>query len=134
MKHKHSLLLFLLVTAIGTAPASEKIDAAKIVAIKKHAEGRIISWQGHAPIFDGYPFYDITLEWKQKRYGVRYESRTGFYPEDWTVGKEVQVQRERGGFRIFRGTEAVFVRQVNVNDCVPSTIPTPGMLPQVPCD
>src|SRR5215467_1712897 len=56
MKQKH-LLLILLAVAIGNA-ASERMTTAKIVAVKKHAEGRIISWMGHAPIFDGYPFYD----------------------------------------------------------------------------
>ena len=132
MKQKH-LLLILLAVAIGTA-ASEVMTTAKIVAVKKHAEGRIISWMGNAPIFDGYPFYDITLEWKEKKYTVRYESQTGYYPQEWNLGKAVQVQRERGAFRIFRGTEAVLVRRVNANDCVLTSMPTPGLLPQVPCD
>lgn len=126
---KH-LCTFLLV-ALGVASAADGVQTAKIVAIKKHAEGRIVSWQGNLPAFDGYPFYDIILEWNGKNYAVRYESPTGYYPEYWAVGKVIHAQRESGAFRIFRGTEAVLV---NVHDCVQGSIRSPGKLPQVPCD
>src|SRR5215470_16105880 len=102
LKHAFVFVFAVIVAAFG----SEETQTAKIVAIKTHAQSRIISWQGNSPSFDGYPFYDITLDWKGKKYNERYESQTGYYPEDWKVGNEVHVQRERGAFRILRGSEA----------------------------
>jgi len=127
-------VLAFLLTVISAASASTEVQTAKVIAIKKHAEGRIVSWQGNSPTFDGYPFYDIVLERKGKNYAVRYESQTGYYPEYWDVGKVIHVQRESGAFRILRGTEAVLVREVNLHDCVQTSIRSPGKLPQVPCD
>ena len=92
----------MLTAVIGASFASEETSAGKIVAIKKHPDGRIVSWHGRVPVFDGYPFYDITLQWKQKKYTVRFESRTGYYPEEWSKGKVVQVHRERGAFEYSR--------------------------------
>jgi len=129
-------MLFLVLAAAVTALASENPQTAKIISIKKHAQGRIVSWAGHAPIFDNYPFYDMTLEWTGKKYVVRYESMTGYYPKAWEAGNQVQVKRERGQFILYNRDEAVPARVVHPNDCVTATSPPGGFspMPQVPCD
>jgi hypothetical protein len=134
---KCRLIIFVFLMAMGvSALADQGPPTAKVVSIKKHAQGRIVSWSNHAPIFDGYPFYDITLEWDGKKYVARYESMTGYYPKSWEVGKEIPVKRERGQFILSNGEDAVPARVVNPNDCVSTTSPPPGIspTPQIPCD
>jgi hypothetical protein len=70
--------------------AEEGLETAKILSIQNHSQGRITHWEGRVPIFDGQPVYDITLQWKEKKYVVRYESLTGYYPKAWEAGKESQ--------------------------------------------
>jgi len=134
---KPRLIIIVLLMAAGvTALADQGPQTAKIVSVRKHAQGRIVSWAGHTPIFDGYPFYDLTLKWNGKNYVVRYESMTGYYPKTWDVGKEIPVKRERGQFILHQGDEAVPAREVNPNDCVGTSSPPPGIsiTPQIPCD
>jgi hypothetical protein len=131
---RYTCLIIFLLAEVPLMTANQDAPTAKVVAVKKHAEGRIISWQGRIPIFDNYPFYDVTLQWKSKKYFVRYESQGGYYPEAWGVGKHVKVKRERGRFILYNGDEAISAREVNVHDCVYTSIPTPSVTPQVPCD
>jgi hypothetical protein len=127
-------LVVMAATAI-TALAGQELQTAKVTSIKKHAQGRIVSWSNHAPIFDGYPFYDMKVSWKGKGYVVRYESLTGYYPKAWEAGKEIPVKRERGQFILYQGDEGVPAREVNPNDCVQTSSPgPPSVMPQVPCD
>ena len=133
---KRRLIIVVLMAVGVTAVAEQGPQTARISSVKKHTQGRIVSWSGHSPIFDGYPFYDLTLEWNGKKYVVRYESMTGYYPKAWDVGKEVPVKRERGQFILHQGSEAVPAREVNSHDCVGTSSPPPGIsvTPQVPCD
>src|SRR5262249_54013921 len=80
---KYLQIVGVIFLGITIAFGNEEMQTAKIVAVKKHAEGRIISWQGRIPIFDNYPFFDITLRWKSKNYVVRYESPGAYYPKAW---------------------------------------------------
>ena len=50
--------------------AAEDVKTAKVVAVKAYDRGRIAFWEGRVPIYDGYPFYDITLAFDQKKYVV----------------------------------------------------------------
>ena len=134
---KRRLIIVVVVMAASlTVVADQGVQTARVVSIKKHSEGRIVSWSGHSPIFDGYPFYDLTLEWNGKKYVVRYESMTGYYPRAWDVGKEIPVKRERGQFILHQGEDAVPAQEVNPHDCVGTSSPPPGIsvTPQVPCD
>ena len=134
---KHRLITTVVLMAAGvTALAGQALQTAKVVSIKKHSQGRIVDWSNRAPIFDGYPFYDLTLEWKGKEYVVRYESITDYYPKVWEAGKEIPVKRERGQFILYSGDETVPAREVNPNDCVQSSAPPAGLsvVPLVPCD
>jgi len=131
------IFIALSIAATAILSAAERIAvAAKIVAIKKHPEGRIVSWSNRSPIFDGYPFYDLTLEWQGKKYVVRYESMTGYFPKAWEAGREVQAKREKGLFTLYNGDEAIPARVVNPHDCVEVSAAPAGFspMPQVPCD
>jgi len=91
-----ALLLLFLSASAGFATTHE-VTTAKILAVKAHEHGRIAYWEGRVPIFDDYPFYDITLAVGQKKYVVRYESPTGYYPSGWKVGSEVKVRQKDKG-------------------------------------
>jgi hypothetical protein len=116
--------------------AEEGLETAKILSIQNHSQGRITHWEGRVPIFDGQPVYDITLQWKEKKYVVRYESLTGYYPKAWEAGKEVKVKHERGQFILYRGDEAVPAREISSHDCVQGSVPQvpASATPQVPCE
>jgi len=71
------LLTTVLMVSLGMAFAETEPQTAKVVSVKKHAQGRIAHWEGRTPVYDGNPVYDITLQWNNKKYVVRYESLTG---------------------------------------------------------
>ena len=125
-----------LIAMSGILSAAGTGQTAKIVAIKKHPEGRIVSWSNRTPIFDGYPFYDLTLEWNRKKYVVRYESMTGYYPKAWELGHEIPAKREHGLFTLYNGDEGTPARVINPHDCVEASSPPAGFspMPLVPCD
>jgi hypothetical protein len=119
--------------------AADDVNTAKVLAVKAYDRGRIAFWEGRVPIYDGYPFYDITLALNQKQYVVRYESMTGYYPSNWKAGREIKVRLGgKGKMFLLNGEEEVLALIYNghLQDCVPSTgRPTNiGAGPQVPCD
>jgi hypothetical protein len=125
------------------AYAADDVKTAKVVSVKAYDRGRIAFWEGRVPIYDGYPFYDITLALvqknDQKKYVVRYESMTGYYPSMWKAGREIQVRLgSKGKMFLLNGEEEVLALIYNghLQDCVPSSgRPTNiGAGPQVPCD
>jgi hypothetical protein len=131
------IISMLLVTSLVYAADDGK--TAKVLAVKAYDRGRIAFWEGRVPIYDGYPFYDITLALDQKKYVVRYESMTGYYPSSWKAGREIQVRLGgKGKMFLLNGEEEVLALIYNghLQDCVPSTgRPTNiGAGPQVPCD
>jgi hypothetical protein len=132
-----SIVTLLLVTSV--AFAADEVKNAKVVAVKAYDRGRIAFWEGRVPIYDGYPFYDITLSLEQKKYVVRYESMTGYYPSKWKAGSEIQVRLGgKGKIFLLNGEEEVLAMIYNghLQDCVPSSgrPTTTGAGPQVPCD
>jgi hypothetical protein len=133
---KPTLIAMVAVAAtLVSASADEGLQKARVVSIKKYSQGRIVFWEGRTPIFDGNPLYDITLDWQGKKYAVRYESLTGYFPRAWESGKEILVKRERGRFILYRGDEAVPAREVSPNDCVPANSPVSGSTTQqIPCE
>jgi hypothetical protein len=129
------LALFLVTTLVF---AEEDVKVAKVLAVKEYDHGRIAFWEGRTPIYDDYPFYDITLSLEKKKYVVRYESVTGYYPSRWKVGSEVNVRLQgKGKMYLLNGAEEVPVGIFNTRaqECVspigPSVVQSPG--PQVPC-
>jgi len=129
------LLIAVLMAPFVVVHAENGPPRAKIVSIKKHAQGRVTYWEGRVPIFDGNPVYDITMRWNNKTYLVRYESLTGYYPRAWDVGREILVKHERGQFLLYRGEEAVPAREISSSDCVSANHPaSASVTPQLPCD
>jgi len=133
---KRTLIAMVAVAAtLVSASADEGLQKARVVSIKEYSQGRVVFWEGRTPIFDGNPLYDITLDWQGKKYAVRYESLTGYFPRAWESGKEILVKRERGRFILYRGDEAVPAREVSPNDCVPANSPVSGSTTQqIPCE
>jgi len=132
-----AIVTALLVTSI--AYAADDVKTAKVLAVKAYDRGRIAFWEGRVPVYDGYPFYDITLALGQKKYVVRYESMTGYYPSSWKAGREIQVRLDgRGKMYLLNGEEEVLALIYNghLQDCVPTAgrPTTMGAGPQVPCD
>jgi hypothetical protein len=82
------IISMLLVTSLVCA--ADDVKTARVLAVKAYDRGRIAFWEGRVPIYDGYPFYDITLAFNEKKYVVRYESMTGYYPSSWKAGREVR--------------------------------------------
>jgi len=130
------LLTTVLMVSLGMAFAETEPQTAKVVSVKKHAQGRIAHWEGRTPVYDGNPVYDITLQWNNKKYVVRYESLTGYYPKAWDAGNEIRLKHERGRFILYRGDEPVPAREISPYDCVQAYSPEgpASVTPQVPCD
>jgi hypothetical protein len=127
---KYSAILLALV--IGAFAASAEDLTAKVVAIKKYDNGRVNFWEGYTPVYDGRPVYDITIQFGEKPYIVRYESGSGYYPAAWAVGSDIRVTKQRGRFLLMNRDEAVPARIVSDHDCIPQ--PTRNAsLPQLPC-
>jgi hypothetical protein len=130
------MVILLLVTSFSSA---DDLQTARVRAVKAYENGRIAFWEGRTPIYDGYPFYDITLLIGQKKYVVRYESLTGFYPSGWKAGREIQVRIQgKGKMYLINGEEEVLagIYNARAQDCVLPTGPSAvrGAGPQVPCD
>src|SRR5262249_17360033 len=108
-----TILACLLVTTLMFATEeakTENLKTARVLAVKKYENGRIARWEGRVPIFDGYPFYDITLSLDDKKYIVRYESMTGYYPSRWQVGNDIKVRLAgKGIMYLLNGAEEVTV-------------------------
>lgn len=131
------IIVMLLMTS--SLHAADDVKTAKVLGVRTYDRGRIAFWEGRVPIYDGYPFYDITLALDQKKYVVRYESMTGYYPSSWKAGREIQVRLGgKGKMYLLNGEEEVLATIYNghLQDCVPSTgrPTTMGAGPQVPCD
>ena len=54
-------------------PGNNELQNAKLVSVETHAEGRPFDWVGRGaiPIYDQYPFHDLTLALNGMTYTVR---------------------------------------------------------------
>ena len=82
------IISILLLTSI--ALAADDVKVAKVLAVKAYDQGRIAFWEGRVPIYDGYPFYDITLVLDQKKCGAIRE-------HDWILSFELESRTRRSG-------------------------------------
>jgi hypothetical protein len=85
-------------------PATSPLQNAQLVSVEGHTEGRPFDWvaRGAIPIYDRYPFHDLTLELNGMRYTVRYESQTGYYPAAWKPGNTIPVRVGHGRLYLLR--------------------------------
>jgi hypothetical protein len=117
---------------VVTASPEEPVMSAKVVAVKKYDHGHILYWEGLVPIYDRRPVYDLTIAVDGKEYIVRYESNSGYYPEAWKQGNDIQVKRLNGRFKLINGDKEVSAQIVTKDSCVPN--PTRNMgVPILPC-
>ena len=130
-----AILILLMVTNLVFA--AEVNRTATVVTVKKYDQGRIAYWDGRIPIYDHRPFYDITLSVGTKKYVVRYESPTGYYPSSWKAESEIKFRLQgKGKIYLLDGAKELQAEIVNARaqDCVSSSGPPVGAGPQVPCD
>jgi hypothetical protein len=89
----------------NTPKPGENLETAKVLSVDAHPEGRPFDYIDEASttyIYDGYPFYDITLQVDGKNYIVRYDNMGGYYPSAWKPGNEVKVRVDHGKMYILR--------------------------------
>jgi hypothetical protein len=143
MKRVRLLIIGLLLGvtfAFAAANEPHGLETARILSVKTYDHGRIAFWEGHVPVYDNYPFYDITLMVGPKKYVARYESPTGYYPSSWKADSEVQIRLEgKGKMSLLNNTEEVPVEIVttHLNDCVTPNTPPIGRIQagsEVPCE
>jgi|SRR6516225_6435366 hypothetical protein len=116
MKHTYPgwLVLLLLLLPLTSFPQilfsqenmapSQPLKTAKILDVVAHPEGRVFDLinESPAPVYDGYPFYDIKLGVGNKCYVVRYEAQTGYYSSAWKPGNKVQARVGKGVVYLLR--------------------------------
>ena len=139
MKQLRPSIIAFFLFATSLAFAAPGLETAKVLAVKEYDHGRIAFWEGNVPVYDNYPFYDITLQIGQKKYVTRYETTTGYYPSSWKTDSEIQVRLGgRGKMSLLNGSEEVPVVIVTnyLNDCVPSNSPLARIHSslEVPCE
>jgi hypothetical protein len=111
------IILILLVLSLPTSaqerrgdgssnPATTTLQTGNILSVEKHGEGRAFDWVrgGLAliPVYDHYPFYDITIQLGGRNYVVRYETQTDYYPAPWKPGSSIQVRLGHGRLYLLR--------------------------------
>jgi len=81
----------------------DDLKTGTVESVVKHADGRVIDmiWP-LTPIYDNYPYYDITIKAPDHTYMVRYESMGGYYPSGWNPGKEVKFLKGKGTLELLR--------------------------------
>lgn len=108
-----SLSLMLLISSQASRsealPGSKHADGrqtATIMAIQKHSEGRAFDWVkaglNPVPLYDNYPYYDMTIRVEKTRFVVRYEAQTGYFPSAWKAGSSVTVRLAHGRMYLLR--------------------------------
>ena len=86
-------------SASGSATTSA-LQTGNILSVEKHGEGPAFDWVrgglAAIPVYDHYPFYDITIQLSGKNYVVRYETQTDYYPAAWKPGTCIRARVGRG--------------------------------------
>ena len=81
-------------------------QTATIVAVQKHSEGRVFDWVraglNPIPLYDNYPFYDMTIQVEKKTFVVRYEAQTDYFPSAWKPGSTITVRVVKGRMYLLR--------------------------------
>jgi hypothetical protein len=87
-------------------PTHAALQTGKILSVEKNGEGRAFDWVrgglASIPVYDHYPFYDITIQVSRKNYVVRYETQTDYYPAAWKPGSSIQVRLGHGRLYLLR--------------------------------
>jgi hypothetical protein len=136
MRQAFTIIPLLLITTLIWA---DEMQTAKVLTVKTYDPGRIAYWEGRVPIYDGNPFFDITLALGAKSYLVRYSPVGGYFPLRWKAGSEIKVRvHGKNQFYLINGSDEVPVEMVRgvAAECVLSATPPVHVMAggQVPCD
>lgn len=107
------LSLLLLISSHASWPESlpgskhtDGLQTATIVAVQKHSEGRAFDWVkaglNPIPLYDNYPFYDMTIRVEKKTFVVRYEAQTDYFPSAWKADSSLTVRLAHGRMYLLR--------------------------------
>ena len=107
------LTLILLISSLASRSESlpgskhtNDLQTATIVAIQKHSEGRVFDWVkaglNPVPLYDNYPYYDMTIQVEKKTVVVRYEAQTDYFPSAWKAGTSITVRLAQGRMYLLR--------------------------------
>ena len=82
---RRTLIAIVVVAAASiVVSADEGLQKARFVSIRIIPKEVSPTGKSVFPIFDGHPVYDFTMDWKGKKYLVRYEAFEGLFSErDW---------------------------------------------------
>src|SRR5206468_2886189 len=80
----------------------DALELGTVDSVVVYSEGRIFDWMSWIPIYDRYPFYDISIHTPDRAYVVRYENMGGYYPAAWEPGKEIKLRRDKGQLLLLR--------------------------------
>ena len=101
-----SLILLTSSQASRSESHTNGLQTATIMAIQKHPEGRAVDWVkaglNPIPLYDNYPYYDMTIRVEKKTFVVRYESQTDYFPSAWKAGSSLIVRLARGRMYLLR--------------------------------
>ena len=68
-----------------------------LLAIDAHPEGRFFDWGNRTVrLYDGYLYYDLTIELGERDYVVRYEGTGHYFPSAWKIGALIRVRANHG--------------------------------------
>ena len=80
----------------------DALEVGTVAHVEAYSEGRIFDWMSWVPVYDNYPYYDITIRAVDREYVVRYEAPTGYYPAAWEPGNQIKFQRKKGVLLLLR--------------------------------
>lgn len=85
------------------AQRKDVLESGTVESVFAHPEGRVFDIVSKViPVYDDYPFYDISIRTQDRAYVVRYESMGGYYPSAWQSGKQIKFRREKGQLLLLR--------------------------------
>src|SRR3954451_16761172 len=85
------------------AQRKDVLESGAVESVFAHPEGRVFDIVSKViPVYDDYPFYDISIRTQDRAYVVRYESMGGYYPSAWQSGKQIKFRREKGQLLLLR--------------------------------
>jgi hypothetical protein len=85
------------------AQKKDVLESGTVESVLAHPEGRVFDIVSKViPVYDDYPFYDISILTPERAYVVRYESMGGYYPSAWQSGKQIKFRREKGQLLLLR--------------------------------
>src|SRR5215471_13672430 len=97
------IMLGLLLAGFAMPEEAPPWQTGTLIAIDAHPEGRFVRWGnkgGLIPLYDGYPYYDLTIQLGAANYVVRYEQISSYFPSAWKVGSPITARLSDGQMEV----------------------------------